>query len=146
VDPDTLTTAMPRCRPFKLIDAMILVAVAALGMTSMRPGWNQFQMFWAGMKRAPTCQAYVEIAHTSLIIVFLNIDMSYIWMRLIPPRLPRSDMIRQPGMVFLILLIALSFLLLALSAFVPMVAWTNMLFALALGLSWGAAERQKMVS
>jgi hypothetical protein len=34
---------MPRCRPFKLVDAMILVAAAALGMAAMRPGWNQFQ-------------------------------------------------------------------------------------------------------
>ena len=37
---------MPRCRPFKLVNAMILVGVAALGLAAMRPGWNQFQSFW----------------------------------------------------------------------------------------------------
>jgi hypothetical protein len=133
---------MPRCRPFKLVDTMILVAVSALGMTSMRPGWKQFQMFWAGTKRAPTWQAYVGMAHTSLTIAFLNLAVAYVWIRLIPPRLPRSDLIRQPGMLFLILLIGLSFLWMAMSAFVPPVAWTNMIIALALGLSWGAACRR----
>jgi amino acid transporter len=130
---------MPRCRPFKLVDAMILVAVAALGMNSMRPGWNQFQSFWAGIKRAPTWQAYVGMAHTSLTIAFLSLAIAYVWIRLIPPRLPRSDLIRQPGMLFLILLIGLAFLYMALSVFVPPVTWTNMIIALALGLSWGAA-------
>jgi hypothetical protein len=133
---------MSRCRPFKLVDAMILVAVAALGMTSMRPGWNQFQMFWAGTKRAPTWQAYVGMAHTGFTIAVLELAVAYVWIRLIPPRLPRSDLIRQPGMLFLILLIGSSFLLMALSAFVPLVAWTNMIFALALGSSWGAACRR----
>src|SRR4051794_19298309 len=47
-------TVMPRCRPFKLIDAMVLVATAALGMASMRPGWDQFHAFWAGIKTVPT--------------------------------------------------------------------------------------------
>ena len=35
---------MPRCRPFKLIDAMILIAAAAVWMARMRPLWNQLQM------------------------------------------------------------------------------------------------------
>jgi hypothetical protein len=133
---------MPRCRPFKLIDAMILVAVAAFGMASMRPGWNQFQIFWASMKRVPTWQAYVGMAQTSLTIAFLNLAVAYVWIRLIPPRLPTSDLIRQPGMLSLVLLIGLAFLYLALSAFVPLVAETNMIIALALGLSWGAACRR----
>lgn len=38
-------TAMPHFRPFKLIDAMILIGVAALGMAEMRPGWNPFHAF-----------------------------------------------------------------------------------------------------
>ena len=113
---------MPRCRPFKLIDAMILVAAAALGMASMRPGWNQFQMFWAGIKRAPTWQAYVGMAQTGLTIALLNLAVAYVWIRLIPPRLPGSDLIRQPGMLLLVLLIGLAFLYMALSAFVPLVA------------------------
>lgn len=43
-DPDYLTTATPRCRPFKLVDAMILTAAAAVWMGLMRPQWNQFKM------------------------------------------------------------------------------------------------------
>jgi hypothetical protein len=49
---------------------------------------------------------------------------------------------RQPGMLLLVLLIGLSMPLLALSAFVPLVAPTNMIFALALGLSWYVACRR----
>jgi hypothetical protein len=45
-------------------------------------------------------------------------------------------------MLLLILPIGLSFLLMALSEFVPVVAETSMIFALALGLSWGAACRR----
>ena len=133
---------MPRCRPFKLVDAMILVATAALGLASMRPGWNQFQTFWAGINRAPTWQAYVGMAQTGLTISLLNLAVTYVWIRLIPPRLPAADLMRQPGMLFLVLLIGLSMPLLPLSAFVPLVAPTTMIFALALGLSWGAACRR----
>jgi hypothetical protein len=135
---------MPRCRPFKLVDAMILVAAAALGMGSMRPGWNQFQMFWASTKRAPTWQAYVGMAQTSLTIAILSLAVAYVAIRLIPPRLPMSDLMRQPGMHVLVLLIGLAFLYTALSTFVPLVdsTKTNMIIALALGLSWGAACRR----
>jgi hypothetical protein len=133
---------MPRCRPFKLADATILVAVAAFGMTEMRPGWNQFQMFWAGSQRVPTWQAYVGMANAGLTIALLNLAVAYVWIRLIPPRLPTSDLIRQPGMLVLVLLIGLAFLYLALSAFVPLGAETNLIIALALGLSWVAACRR----
>jgi hypothetical protein len=133
---------MPRCRPFKIVDAMILVAVAAFGMASMRPGWNQFQMVWAGIKRPPTWQAYAGMAQIDLTIAVLSLAMAYVWIRLIPPRLPTSDLIRQPGMLSFVLLIGLAFLYMALSAFVPLVAETNMIIAFALGLSWVAACRR----
>jgi hypothetical protein len=133
---------MPRCRPFKLLDAMILVAAASLGMAEMRPGWNQFQMFWACIKRAPTWQAYGGLAQTGLTIALLNLASAYILIRSIPPRLPGSDLIRQPGVLVLVLLIGLASLRMALSAFVPPVAATNRIIALALGSSWGAACRR----
>lgn len=133
---------MTRCRPFKLVDAMILVAAAALGLATMRPGWNQFQAFWAGTKRPPTWQAYGGMAQSSFTIALLDLGVAYTWIRLIPPRLPTSDLIRQPGMLSLILLIGLAFLYMAVSAFVPPGAETNMIIALALGLSWGAACRR----
>jgi hypothetical protein len=133
---------MPHCRPFKLVDAMILVATAALGMASMRPAWDQFQSIWAGTKAPPTWRAYVGIAQTGLTMASLMLAVAYVWIRLIPPRLPTSDLIRQPGMLSLIHLIGLSSFSLALSAFVPLDPWTNMVAALPLGLSWGAACRR----
>ena len=110
---------MPRCRPFKIIDAMILVGVAALGMAAMRPGWNQFRSFWAGIKTVPTTQAYVGMAQSCLTIALINLAVGYVWIRLIPPRLRWPDLIRQPGMLVLILLIGIGFVCLALSALVP---------------------------
>jgi hypothetical protein len=130
---------MPRCRPFKLIDAMILIANAAFGLASMRPGWKQFQAFWAGIKTVPTWQAYAGISQTCLTIALLNLAVAYVWIRLISPKLPWRDLMRQPGMLVLILLIASAFLYMAVSAFVPPGASTNMIVGLALGLSWVAA-------
>ncbi len=130
---------MPRCRQFKLIDAMILVATAALALAAMRPGWNQFHTFWANAKTTPTTQAYVRIAQSCLTIALLDLAVAYVWIRLIPPRLPVSDLIRQPGMLSLVLLIAIAFLCVALSVVAPRVAQPNMIIALALALSWAAA-------
>jgi hypothetical protein len=130
---------MARCRPFKLIDAMILVAVAALGLTAMRPGWDRFQTFWAAANGAPTWQAYAGIARTSFTIAVLELVVAYIWIRLIPPRLPWRDLIRQPGMLLLILLIGFSFVYMAVSAFVLLGAASDMIIVFPLGMSWAAA-------
>ena len=108
----------------------------------MRPGWNQFQMFWDGIKRVPTWQAYAGMAQTGLTIALMSLAVAYVWIRLIPPRLPASDLIRQPGMLVLILLIASAFLYTAVSAFVPPAASTNMIIGLAFGSSWVAACRR----
>ena len=118
---------MPRCRPFKLIDAMILIATAALGMAS---------------RKGIPWHVHAVTVHAGLTVALLMLTVAYVWIRLIPPRLPTSDLIRQPGMLSLVLLIGLAFLYLALSAFVSLVAGTNMIIALALGLSWGAACRR----
>ena len=106
---------------------MILIAAAAIGMASGKG------LPW---------QVYAGTVQTGLNIALLMLALAYIWIRLIPPRLPRSDLIRQPGMLLLVLLIGLAFLYMALSAFVPLGAWTNMIIALALGLSWRAACRR----
>ena len=45
---------MPRCRSFKLVDAMILIAAAAVWMALMCPRWNQFQMVWIGSRKVPS--------------------------------------------------------------------------------------------
>ena len=63
-------------------------------------------------------------------------------MRLIPPRPLRSDLLRQPGTLFVGVMIALLILLMLLSPFVPLVPPTNVLIALALGLPWLAVSRR----
>jgi hypothetical protein len=138
----TWTIAMPRCRPFKLIDAMILVATAAAWMALMRPRWNQFQMVWTEIRKVPTWQSSIGIAQSGLALSLWMLTLAYLVMRLIPPRPPRSDLIRQPGMLLFGLMIGLAILLMLLSAFVPLVGWTNVIIALALGLSWLAACRR----
>jgi hypothetical protein len=132
---------MPRCRPFKLVDAMILIAAAAIGMASMRTVWNQLPMVGIDRGKSLRWQIYAETVRAGLNISLLMLAVAYVWIRLIPPRLPRWDLIRQPGMLFLGVFIGLSFLLMGLSAFVPLVGWTNLIIALALGLSWDAACR-----
>jgi hypothetical protein len=127
------------CRPFKLVDAMILVAAAALGLAAMRLGWNQFRSFWAHARTSPTTQAYVGLAQSCLTIALLDLAVAYVWIRLVPPRLLVPDLIRQPGVLVLILLIGIAFICLTLSAVAPRVAQPNWVIALALGLSWVAA-------
>jgi Flp pilus assembly protein TadB len=133
---------MKRCRPFKLIDAMILIAAVAVWMALMRTRWSQFQTAWSGSRKAPTWGSYVGIAEMGLNLSLSMLTVAYLVMRLIPPRPNRSDLIRQPGMLFLGLSIALMILLMLLSAFVPLVPWTNIIIALALGLPWFAAARR----
>src|SRR4051812_38236901 len=96
---------MPRCRPFKNIDAMILIGVAALGMAEIRPRWSQFHTFWAEMKTLPTTEAYLRMGHSSVTTLLINVAVAYLWIRLIRPRLPIRDMLRQPGALGLILLV-----------------------------------------
>jgi hypothetical protein len=137
-----MSTAIPRCRPFKLVDAMILVATAALWMAVMRPRWTEFQMVWTGIGKAPTWRSYVGIAASGLSLSLWMLNLAYLVMRLIPPRPRASILIRQPGMLLLGVEIALVFVLMLLSTVIPLVAWTNLLIAPALGLSWFAACRR----
>jgi hypothetical protein len=130
--------ALPHCRPFKLVDVMILVAASALGLAAMRPGRNQFHMFRANAKASPATQAYVGLARSCLAIILLDPAVGYVWIHLVPPRLPVPDLVRQPGVLVLILLIGLALICLTLSAVAPRVAPPSWVIALALGLSWAA--------
>jgi len=143
VDPDCLRTAMPRCRPFKLIDVMIVIASASIGMTSIRPMWNRLQLVGMDSRNGIPWQVYAGAVKSGLTMFLLMLLTAYIWMRLIPPRLPVSDLIRQPGALFFGLLCGFSILLLPLSAFVPLDdASTMRIFAIALGSSWLVACRR----
>jgi hypothetical protein len=133
---------MPRCRPFKLIDAMILTAAVAVWIARMRPLWTELQRTVMASGKGTPWQVYAGTVPTGLNIALLMLALAYLVIRLIPPRPPRSDLIRQPGMLLLGLLIGLVILLMALSAFVPLVAGTNMIIAIILVLSWGAACRR----
>ena len=136
------TAAMPRCRPFKLVDVMILVAAAALWMALMRPWLNQLQMVGMESRNGIPWQVYVGTVQGGANSAFMMLAVAYLVMRLIPPRPPWPDLIRQPGMLFLGLTIALVIVLMLLSTSVVLVPWTNMIIALALGLSWVAASRR----
>ncbi len=133
---------MPRCRPFKLIDAMILTAAVAVWIARMRPLWNQLQSAGMASGKGIPWRAYAGTALTGLNLAILMLALAYLVIRLMPSRPPRSDLIRQPGMLLLGVLVGLLILLMALSAFVPLVAGTNVIIALVLGLSWGAACRR----
>jgi hypothetical protein len=135
-------TRLPRSRPFRLVDVMILVLAAALGLASMRGIWNQFQTIWASLKLTPSWQAYAGVAQVCSTIALIDLAVAYGWIRMVPPQIPLSDLIRQPGMLVLELLVGLSFPLLLLSAFLPMVAPVPQIFAVVLGLSWLMACRR----
>ncbi len=121
---------------------MILVAAAALWMAAMRPGWDQFRMVWNNIRKTPSWQSYVGMAQGGLHLFLWMLTLAYLVMRLIPPRPFGSDLIRQPGMLFLGITIALAIFLMLISGFVPLVPWTNVVVALALGLFWFAASRR----
>ena len=97
---------MPRCRPFKLIDAMILTAALALWMARARPRW-----IMASRKGIPWFD-YAIMVNAGLTQAVQMLAVAYVLIRLIPPRLPRSDLIRQPGMLLLELMIGLRSLVL----------------------------------
>jgi amino acid transporter len=133
---------MQGCRPFKLIDAMILTAAAALWMARMRPLWNELQQAGMASRTGVRWQSYAGIAGAGLNVALALLVVAYLAIRLIPPRPPRSNLIRQPGMLLLGALVGLVILLFALSPFVPLVAGTNIIISLALGLTWVAACRR----
>jgi hypothetical protein len=141
-NPECSRTAMPHCRPFKLIDAMILTGAAAVWMARMRTLWNELQRVGMASGKGVSWQIYAGTFQAGLNVGLLMLVVAYLVIRLIPPRPPRSDLIRQPGMLLLGLLIGIVVVLMALSAFVPLVAETNTIIALALGLSWAAACRR----
>jgi hypothetical protein len=119
---------MPRCRKFKLIDAMILIAAAAGWMTMSRGLWTQprrayaplsgnhwlHKVGMASMNGIPL-DAYVGPFNVGLICAVVMLAVVYVAIRLIPPCLPESHLICQPGMLSLGLLVGLFFLYMALA-------------------------------
>jgi hypothetical protein len=127
---------MPRCRPFKLVDGMVLIATMAAWMALMRPLWDQHQAVWIATRKAIPWQSYVGVVQSGLSLFLWMLTIAYLVIRLIRPRPLGSDLIRQPGMLLLWVMIGILMSALFVSMFVPLVAWTNIVIALALALSW----------
>jgi hypothetical protein len=148
---------MPRCRKFKLIDAMILIAAAAGWMDMSRGLWTEPRVDAASLRgnhwlskvgmgsiNGIPLYAYVGPFKFGLTNAVMMLAVAYVGIRLIPPRLPESDLFLQPGMLALGLLVVLLFLYMALSELdlLGVWAWTDLIITVALGLSWGAACRR----
>lgn len=121
---------------------MILVAAAALWMAVMRLPWNHFQRVWTMFGQAPAWQSYVRLVNYGFAISLCMLSLAYLVVRWIAPRPPRSDVLRQPGMLLIGTMAGLVLVLMVLSALVPLVGWTNVPISLALAISWFAACRR----
>jgi hypothetical protein len=130
---------MPRCRKFKLIDGMILIAAAAGWMAMSRGLWTQpHKVGMASMNGIPL-HAYVGPFRFGLIRAVAMLAVAYVAIRLIPPRLPESDLICQPGMLSLGLLVGLFFFYMALAQMGLLNIWMDLIMTVAVGVSWSAA-------
>ncbi len=143
---------MPRCRKFKLIDGMILIAAVAGWMAMSRRLWTEPRMdsapisadHWlrkVGMDsiNGIPLYAYVGPFNFGLIRAVVMLAVAYVAIRLIPPRLPESDLICQPGMLSLGLLVGLFFIYMALAQMSLLNVWTDLIMTVAVGVSWSAA-------
>ena len=62
-----LTTTMQRCRPFKLIDSMVLIAAAGTWAALMRHWWNDLQGIGTPITRVASWQVYIGPVYNGLI-------------------------------------------------------------------------------
>jgi hypothetical protein len=137
-----LKMAVPRSRPFQLFDGMILITAVAAWMASMRHWWHEVWEFHRVFQGPPPWQIFVGPVHNGLWTMLWVLSAAYLVMRLIRPRPPWSDLIRQPGVLFFELMIA--FILIVLCQFVPtetMETWGLTVLGLALALLWIAVSR-----
>lgn len=143
---------MTRCRKFKLIDIMILTAAVA-GWMAMSSG------LWTEPREAPAplggnhwlhkvglgsvngipLYAYLGPFKFGFTNAVMMLAVAYVAIRLIPPRLPESDLFCQPGMLSLGLLIGLFFLYMTLAQMHLLNFWTDLIMTIAIGVPWGAA-------
>ncbi len=131
---------MQRCRKFKLIDAMILIAAAAGWMAMSRGSWSYLHEVWIARRNGIPLYVYAGIVNAVLIRAVMMLAVAYVAIRLLPPRLPESDLICQPGMLSLGFLAGLFFLYTVLAQLGLLgAAWTDLSTTIALGLSWSAA-------
>ena len=130
---------LPRCRPFRLMDTMILVAAAAIGMALIRPLWGLVQRFTVANGNVMAWEFVTKAVQIGATIAVLIFGAAYVQIRLRSPCLPVADLIRQPGMLGFILLIGLALPLAPLALVVRPDAPVLRMLALALGLSWAGA-------
>ena len=143
----TLTTAVPPSRPFQLVDAIILIAAAATWMTSMRHWWNDLKDSHDVFQGPPPWQIFIGPVHNGLWTLLWVLSAAYLVMRLIPPRPPWSDVIRQPGILFLGLMAALPMLIFIFFYLIGLMktweTWAMIGSGLVLALLWIVASRRQ---
>ena len=130
---------MPRCRKFKLLDVMILIAAAAGWMAMSRGLWTEPREAAAPLSGNHWLHTYVGPFNFGLIRAVVMLAVAYVAIRLIPPRLPESDLICQPGILAFGLLVGLFFLIMALAQMGLLNTWTALIMTVAVGVSWSAA-------
>lgn len=142
---------MTRCRKFKLIDAMILIAAVAGWMTMSRGLWTVprevptplrgnhwlHKVGLASINGIPL-YAYFGPFKFGFTNAVMMLAVAYVVIRLIPPRLPGSDLICQPGMLSLGLLVGLFFLYMTLAQMRLLNFWTDLIMTIAVGVPWSA--------
>jgi hypothetical protein len=143
---------MPRCRKFKLIDGMILIAAAAVWMAMSRGLWTEPReaaaplsanhwLHKVGMASLNGIPLYAyfgpfKFGFTNAVVM---LAAAYVAIRFIPPRLTESDLMCQPGILSLGFLVGLFFLYMALAQMGLLNIWTDLIMTVAVGVSWSAA-------
>jgi hypothetical protein len=108
--PDVAQTARPappRCRPFRLADAMVLTAAAAVVCLYLEavivplmghiPGMVHRLGLWRAITADP--QAFVMLPFGVVVVTLICLTPAYIIIRLLPPRPPLREVAGQPGVV-----------------------------------------------
>jgi hypothetical protein len=116
-------------------------------MVLMRHWWGELQgASWLFPGRVPW-QIYVGPIHNGIWTLLWLLSAAYVVLRLIPPRPRWSDLMRQPGILFLVLMSAIAILILCLAYAVPVVGtgqtWAMIGSGLALALLWTVASRRQ---
>ena len=101
------TAAPPRCRPFRLADAMVLIAALAPVFLYLKAvivplaGHVPELVRRSGLRRAFSAdpQAFIMLPFGVVVVTLLCLTPAYIIIRLLPPRPPLREVAGQPGVV-----------------------------------------------
>jgi hypothetical protein len=93
-----------RCRPFTVLDAIVLVAATAVGTAVMRhDGWDRFELLKLAFGPAATIKSSWEMFRVTACVILgfqpllLTLTLAFLILRLLRPRPPLRRLARQPG-------------------------------------------------